>query len=318
MILELLFRVGLAGLLLGLAARAVLAREAFAAVVAFVAFGLAVAVAWVVLGAVDVALTEAAIGGGVTGALLIGAARADERRKRPDAPRRRGPGAGVKALAALLSALVAGGLVVAWEAFPAPAPTLGPQAVEALPRLGLGNPVTAVLIGYRGWDTLLEKVVLGLALAGVWALGADARWGGRPGRRETVSAGDPLNLLARVLPGPGIVVAVYLLWTGADHPGGAFQAGTVLATMGILVVLAGLADYPAVSRRSVRLAAVAGTLVFVGTGLAGFLLPGGFLSYPEAVAKPVIVLVEVALVFSIGVTLCLLVAGPPRRREPWR
>jgi hypothetical protein len=85
--------------------------------------------------------------------------------------------------------------------------------------------------------------------------------------------------------------------------------------MGILVVLAGLADYPAVSRRTVRLAAVAGTLVFVLTGIAGFALPGGFLSYPEAFAKPVIVVVEVALVFSIGVTLCLLVAGPPRRKE---
>jgi multisubunit Na+/H+ antiporter MnhB subunit len=220
-----------------------------------------------------------------------------------------------RGLAALSCALVTVVLAVAWFSLPVPAPTLAPQAVEALPRLGLGNPVTAVLIGYRGWDTLLEKVVLGLALAGIWALAADARWGGRPGLPQVRSADDPLALLARLLPPPAILFAVYLLWTGADHPGGAFQAGTILATMGILVVLAGLADYPALSRRAVRLAAVAGTLVFVLTGIAGFALPGGFLSYPEAFAKPVIVVVEVALVFSIGVTLCLLVAGPPRRKE---
>lgn len=311
---ETLLRMVLAVILLGLAARAVLARDAFAAVVAFVVFGLLVAVAWVALGAVDVALTEAAIGGGVTGALLLGAARAELSRKYQTA-RRRDPGIAAKGLAALLCASVTGVLAAAWFSLPDAAPTLAPQAVEAMPRLGVGNPVTAVLIGFRGWDTLLEKVVLGLALAGIWALGADARWGGRPGLQQIFSADDPLALLARVLPPPAILFAIYLLWTGADHPGGAFQAGTILATMGILVVLAGLADYPALSRRSVRVAAVAGTVVFVLTGIAGFALPGGFLSFPEAFAKPVIVVVEVALVFSIGVTLCLLVAGPPRRKE---
>ena len=46
----------------------------FAAVVGFVAYGLLLALAWVRLHAVDVALTEAAIGGGLCGVLLIGAA----------------------------------------------------------------------------------------------------------------------------------------------------------------------------------------------------------------------------------------------------
>jgi multisubunit Na+/H+ antiporter MnhB subunit len=312
--METMLRIVLAVILLGLAARAILARDAFAAVIAFVVFGLFAAVAWVALGAVDVALTEAAIGGGVTGALLLGAARTD-RRNGHTAVRRRDPGIAAKTMAALLCMLVTAVLAAAWFSLPSTAPTLAPQAVEAMPRLDLGNPVTAVLIGFRGWDTLLEKVVLGLALAGIWALGADSRWGGRPGFPPVRSADDPLNLMARLLPPPAMIFAVYLLWTGATHPGGAFQAGTILATMGILVVLAGLADYPAVSRRAVRLAAVAGTLVFVLTGIAGFALPGGFLSFPEGFAKPVIVLVEVALVFSIGVTLCLLVAGPPRRKE---
>jgi multisubunit Na+/H+ antiporter MnhB subunit len=250
----------------------------------------------------------------VTGALLLGAARANRLRNNP-AARRRDPGIVAKGGAALLCALVTGVLAAAWFSLPDPAPTLAPQAVEALPRLGVKNPVTAVLIGYRGWDTLLEKVVLGLALVAIWALGADSRWGGRPGLPQVRSADDPLGLLARLLPPPAIILAVYLLWNGADHPGGAFQAGTILATMGILVVTAGLADYPAISSRAVRVAAVAGTLVFVLAGIAGFALPGGFLSFPEGFAKPVIVVVEVALVFSIGVNLCLLVAGPPRRKE---
>lgn len=314
MTVELLSRLLPAVILLGLAARAILARDAFAAVIAFVALGLLVAVAWVMLGAVDVALTEAAIGGGVTAALLLGAARA-ERGRQLTKPRRREPGVAAKAVVALLCAGVTTVLAAAWFALPEPAPSLTTPAVEAMPALGVKNPVTAVLIGFRGWDTLLEKLVLGLALVGIWSLGADASWGGRPGLAQVRMADDPLGMLARVLPPPAIILAIHLLWAGADQPGGAFQAGTILATMGILVVLAGLADYPAISRRAVRAAAVAGTVVFVLTGLVGFALPGGFLSYPEAFAKPVIVVLEVALVFSIAVTLCLLVAGPPHRKE---
>ena len=66
--------IGLAALILGLAVWTIVAREAFAAVVGFIAYGLLLTLAWVQLHGIDVALTEAAIGGGLTGALLIGAA----------------------------------------------------------------------------------------------------------------------------------------------------------------------------------------------------------------------------------------------------
>ena len=46
-----------------------------------------------------------------------------------------------------------------------------------------------------------------------------------------------------------------------------------------------------------------------------FALPNGFLSYPDSVAKPVIIVVEVTLMLSIAVILALLVAGPAERSE---
>src|SRR6476659_6904475 len=55
--------IALAMLVLGMAAWTIAARETFAAVVGFVAYGLLLALVWVRLDAVDVALTEAAIGG---------------------------------------------------------------------------------------------------------------------------------------------------------------------------------------------------------------------------------------------------------------
>lgn len=57
--------------LLWLAWRALAAPEVFKGIVLFIAFGLVLALAWVRLDAPDVALAEAAIGAGLTGALLL-------------------------------------------------------------------------------------------------------------------------------------------------------------------------------------------------------------------------------------------------------
>lgn len=48
-------------------------RDLFRAVIKFIALGLLLAVAWVRLGAPDVALAEAAVGTGLTGALMLSA-----------------------------------------------------------------------------------------------------------------------------------------------------------------------------------------------------------------------------------------------------
>ena len=96
-------------------------------------------------------------------------------------------------------------------------------------------------MAYRALDTLLEKVVLVLALIGVWSLAPDRRWGGVPGPRQPARRDDALVFLARLLPPVGIVVGVYLLWVGADEPGGAFQGGAILAAMWLLAMMAGLA-----------------------------------------------------------------------------
>lgn len=65
---------GLLGLLLlWLAWRTLACADLFKAAVLFITFGLLMALAWVRLDAPDVALAEAAIGAGLTGALLLAA-----------------------------------------------------------------------------------------------------------------------------------------------------------------------------------------------------------------------------------------------------
>ena len=51
-------------------------------------------------------------------------------------------------------------------------------------------------------------------------------------------------------------------------------------------------------------------------GLAGGIAAGGFLIYPKGLAKALIVTIEYTLFLSIGVTLALLVAGPPVADSP--
>jgi multisubunit Na+/H+ antiporter MnhB subunit len=225
------------------------------------------------------------------------------------------PGVFLRLLAAVLSATVASALAASVLFLPDPAPTLAPAAAENASSTSLGNPVTNVLMAFRAMDTMLEKIVLLLALIGVWSLAPDRLWGGRPGPRHHADPHGVLSFVARVLPPVGIIVGIYILWTSADHPGGAFQGGTILAAMWLLVMMAGLTDAPPVSERTLRLLLLAGPVVFLTVGLGGLAFGDAFLAYPMAYAKPLILAIEFAMILTIAVTLGLLVAGPPER-EP--
>jgi multisubunit Na+/H+ antiporter MnhB subunit len=300
--------IALAALVLGLAIWTIVAREAFAAAVGFVAYGLLLALGWVRLEAVDVALTEAAIGG-LSGVLLLGAAA---RLRASEAVVER-PNARLRLAAAALSATVAAALAAAVLLLSDPAPTLAPSAAENAAATGLGNPVTNVLMAFRAMDTMLEKVVLLLALVGAWSLAPDGLWGGRPGLRHQADPNDVLAFLARLLAPVGIVVGFYIFWVGANDPCGAFQGGTILAAMWLLVMMAGLTDAPPVSSRRLRMALIAGPAVFLVVGLGGLWLGDAFLAYPVAYAKPLILAIEFAMTLTIAVTLGLLLAGTPER-----
>ena len=236
------FDVGLAVVLLAAAGWTVVARAVFAAVVGFVAYGLLLALVWVRLAAPDVALTEAAIGSGVTGVLLI-ASCTRLRRSEASASAVR-PSAWVRFAAAALCTLVAAGLAGVVLLLRDPAPTLAPQAMAHIGATGLGNPVAAVLLAYRAFDTFLEIVVLALALVGVWSLAPDRVWGGYPGVRSSAEREGPLAFIARLLPPLGIVVAAHIFWVGSTAPGGEFPAAAILAAMWILTMIAGLTRRP--------------------------------------------------------------------------
>ena len=73
MTFEMVFDIILATTLVWLCWRVLSAPDLFKAVVLFIAFGLLMALAWIRLNAPDIALAEAAIGAGLTGALMLDA-----------------------------------------------------------------------------------------------------------------------------------------------------------------------------------------------------------------------------------------------------
>jgi multicomponent Na+:H+ antiporter subunit B len=150
-----------------------LARTLLASLVAFAGYSLALAMTWVVLRAPDVALTEAAVGAGVTTSLFLlvfrRAARGDEV---VHEPRRVAP----RSVAVATLATV--GLLLTVPALPAvgspDAPAFGPvtefYVADAGDR-GIDNVVTAVLVVYRGFDTFGEiAVVVAAAVAALAVL----------------------------------------------------------------------------------------------------------------------------------------------------
>lgn len=303
--------------LLWVAWRALACADLFRGIVLFVAFGLLMALAWVRLDAPDIALAEAAIGAGLTGALLMVALARLRTSVTGEGLAGRLVNEGSNAepaqyLPVVILLAVAAGLGYALLSLPPEAGGLGADVATNLGISGVSNPVTAVLLNFRGYDTLLEMVVLFVALLGVWSLGRETE-------QRASAPGPVLDTLARILAPVFILVAAYLLWVGAHAPGGAFQAGSVLGAVGVLLLLAGWRLPTGLTARSLRLVLVAGPGTFVAVAVFTLLTGARMLEYPTKHAGTLILILEAMATLSIGVTLAaLFLGGRPRHDQELR
>lgn len=178
---------------------------------------------------------------------------------------------------------------------------------RAMPHSGVTNPVTAVLLNFRAYDTLLEIAVLLVAVSGIGIL--------PEAFQKPSSATQPpsrvLLALVRLLAPLMMLIAGYLLWAGSHAPGGAFQAGAVLGAGAVLVLLADLPLSKWFHGRWFRAALMLGFLLFLGVGFQAMAMGGHFLEYPPEQAGALILLIEAALTVSIGLILATLFLGNP-------
>ncbi|MGD8940387.1 MAG: DUF4040 domain-containing protein [Gammaproteobacteria bacterium] len=304
-----LFDAILAAVALTLAWMALSSTDRRRGVIFFIGFGLVLALIWARLKAPDVALAEAAIGAGLSGALLLAAASDIEPNQENYEAQ---PPLWMRWLNPLINVLcIAFAGVFAWAYIDAitAADTIRLSSIVAknLDTSGVSNPVTAVLLNFRAYDTLLELAVLLAAMLGIAALA--------PARPAYESPGTLFVGLVDWLVPVLIITGAYLLWKGAHAPGGAFQAGALLAAAGVLLRLAGFGQAGLPAGTVMRITVVTGVAVFTTVGLIVMLLGGSFLEYPPALAGYLILLIETSAMFSIAAILVVAFLGG--RPENW-
>ena len=283
--------------------------DLFRAIVLFIAFGLLLALVWIRLDAPDIALAEAAIGAGLTGALLLAGlaklqidTREDSRDHQSSVAQETTIIKYFKLLSMIAVMLLA--ILLGYSVLSLPTESVGlvPLVNANLEDSGVTNPVTAVLLNFRGYDTLLEMVVLLVALLAVWSF--DSK------HSNVIANSSPvLDIMTRVLVPLLIVVAAYLLWVGADAPGGAFQAGSVLGAAGVLLMLSGWSLKSSLAGFPLKLALVIGNITFLLIALTTAFSRTYSLQSPPAQAGLIILIIETAATVSIGVTLAALFMG---------
>jgi multicomponent K+:H+ antiporter subunit A len=195
---------------------------------------------------------------------------------------------------------------------------------ESKPAGGGTNVVNVILVDFRGFDTLGEITVLGIAAVGILAMisglvlrGPQRDWLGRP----WFSDPHPLILVtvSKLLLPLALLVSGFLFLRGHNEPGGGFIAGLVT---GVALILQYIAEGSRVTRARLpwdHLGLIGiGILIALFTGIASWLVGYPFLTSTYTyVSLPLIGKFELAsaLFFDLGVylavvgTVLLILAG---------
>jgi len=300
----------------------------FVSVMLLSIFSLLMAANFFILDAADVALTEAAVGAGVTTVIFLSALALTTEREKQQATAQH---------VALGSVCILAALII-YATFDKPrlgdpeAPVhqhVAPWYLEMTPEhIDIPNVVTAVLGSYRGYDTLGEVFVVFTACIGVlFILGV--RPPEQSAKRTAESGGLRHHLIPQVVGRlliPFIILfGLYVQFHGEYGPGGGFQAGAIIATGVILYALlegegAALAAIP----RPVLLGlVVGGALLFGAVGIACMLMGGAFLDYSVLSADPVlgqqlgIIIIEAGVGMAVcGALLSIFHAFAARESQP--
>jgi len=265
----------------------VLSRDLFTGVMLSGIFSLLMAANFFILDAADVALTEAAVGAGISTVLLLGAlALAPQREQRVH------KGGWLALVVVTLTTLV-----VIYATFEKPrlgdpeAPVhqhVAPWYLEQTPELiGIPNVVTAVLGSFRAYDTLGEVIVVLTAGIGVlFLLGLPGAVGDR--KPEDLARGRTYlshhlvpQVVGRLLIPFILLFALYVQFHGEYGPGGGFQAGAIFAAAIILYALieGEREALQIISPRLLLWMMAGGALLYGGVGIVTMLLGGNFLDY---------------------------------------
>ena len=321
----------------------VLLRDIIASIATFAALSLGLAIVWMVLGAPDVALTEAAVGAGVMTVLLLIVAGKSQNHRVESPHEAQRPFRKVNWIALSAVTLLLIPLIVIVRQFPPLGDANAPSVVD----ISLaGNPtpywyyvggsetpatyeniVGAVLIVFRGLDTFGELIVAFAALIGVLIIlrhqlvpfhsqsGLDEATRHRTNYHDKPQPGfSPVVTTAvrRVIP-LVLVFGGYITLYGTAVPGGGFAGGVVL---GAGFILLGFSfGFEALSRwidhRVLGMVLLVGAALFVGIIVGPLLLSGTLFEISIIPLDPRVVgeAVELGIGLLVGSVITAIVTG---------
>jgi len=273
-------------------------KDLFSAVILLGVYSLTAAATFVVMDAVDVAFTEAAVGAGISTILLLGALSLTEHKQKPQ---------GHNNIVAIAFVVITGALLIygsldiaAYGSLNSPSylhPQLAQWFIEKSgSETGVPNIVTSVLASYRGYDTLGETVVVFTAAVAVWSLiglrhvnnSKNDEKEAEASRIAEEAAGKKyrqrhvvLQVISKLLIPFILLFGLYVQFHGDYGPGGGFQAGVIFAAGFILhgLIFGVQNTREILSPRALRFSMSIGVLLYLFTGIGGILMGGNFLDY---------------------------------------
>jgi len=146
--------------------------------------------------------------------------------------------------------------------------------------LHVANSITAIVVNFRGFDTLGEVTVLFLAATGLASI-LYRKEDEEEEERVTLVSSTLVRTGAKILFPLILVLGLYVFIHGHLTPGGGFQGGAIIAT-GFLLMLVTYRHFNTNHNVMVWLESLAG-LGFVGVGLYGLFIYGSFLQNTHSV-----------------------------------
>jgi len=156
--------------------------------------------------------------------------------------------------------------------------------------LGATNIITAIIVTYRGLDTLGEVTVLFLTAAIIGMVLSRGKRGSR-GANAIVS-GELLVTGSRLLVPLILLLGAYVFINGHLTPGGGFQGGAIVASASLLLLLTDPLHH--FGHRLISVVESISGLLFIIIGILGLLLAGGFLD------NRILPIGEMGSIFSAG------------------
>lgn len=159
--------------------------------------------------------------------------------------------------------------------------------------IGAANITTAIIVTYRGLDTLGEVTVLFLTAAIVGVLLSRGTHKGKSLQRKLPQSGELLTTGSYILVPLILLLGAYVFINGHLTPGGGFQGGAIIASAILLMLLTDPLRH--FSHSIIAAVESISGLFFIGLGVLGIFYAGGFLD------NRLLPLGELGSLFSAGV-----------------